>query len=83
MFGLRFRRHRHFEAPCLGLALTPDCRHAPGDHSFDHGGKRPESAYRGAMGCDWMTVQESRQAIPPAYTLYLGRLLLAALGGTP
>lgn len=77
MFGLRVQRHRYFEVPSLPLTLTPDCRHRPDDYSFDHGSKQPESVYRDAMGCDWMTVEESRQAIPPAYTEYLGRLLCA------
>lgn len=83
MFGLRVQRHRYFEAPSLPLALVPPCRHLPGDIPFDHGGARPESAYREAMGCGWMTVHDSRQAVPPAYTEYLGRRLLLALGGHP
>jgi DNA (cytosine-5)-methyltransferase 1 len=32
-----------------------------------------------AMGIDWMTREGIAQAIPPAYTEYIGRLLLAAL----
>jgi DNA (cytosine-5)-methyltransferase 1 len=34
---------------------------------------------RVAMGIDWMDWTEIREAIPPAYTEYLGRQLLAAL----
>jgi DNA (cytosine-5)-methyltransferase 1 len=34
---------------------------------------------KAAMGIDWMTRDEITQAIPPAYTEYIGRLLLAAL----
>jgi DNA (cytosine-5)-methyltransferase 1 len=79
MFGLRVQRHRYFEVPCLPLLLLPDCRHRRDDHSFDHGGKQPESVYRDALGCDWMTVQEARQTIPPAYTEFLGAALMERL----
>jgi DNA (cytosine-5)-methyltransferase 1 len=77
-FGLRIRRHRYFEAPALGLVLTPVCRHDATDYSHDHGGKQPESVYRDAMQCEWMTVQDAREAIPPAYTEWLGRRIIAA-----
>jgi DNA (cytosine-5)-methyltransferase 1 len=79
MFGLRVQRHRYFEAPSLPLTLTPDCRHRPDDYSFDHGGKQPESVYRDAMGCGWMTAHEARQAVPPAFTDFIGNLLLREL----
>lgn len=81
-FGLKVRRHRYFEVPSLSLlTVPPPCEHRPGDIPFDHGGTRPESEYRDAMGCEWMTVTESREAIPPAYTEWIGRRLLTKNGG--
>ena len=38
---------------------------------------RPSTGTR--IGCDWMTVQEAREAIPPAYTELIGHQLLAHL----
>jgi DNA (cytosine-5)-methyltransferase 1 len=35
-----------------------------------------ERAYADAMGCTWMTKEEARQAIPPAYTEYIGAQLM-------
>jgi DNA (cytosine-5)-methyltransferase 1 len=34
---------------------------------------------RAAMGIDWMTKHELNEALPPAYTEYLGRQLMAAV----
>ncbi len=76
-FGLPIRRHRYFETNWSGLVMSPPCQHHPDDYSFDHGGKQPESVYRDAMDCDWMTVVESREAIPPAYTEFIGAQLMA------
>lgn len=78
--GLRVRRHRGFETNWNGgLMLAHPCQHRPDDYSFDHGGKQDESVYRAAMGCEWMTVRESREAIPPAYTEHIGHYLLQHL----
>jgi len=41
------------------------------------------SEMREAMDCGWMTVAESQQAIPPAYTQWTGRRLMEALGFAP
>jgi hypothetical protein len=76
-FGLPFRRHRHLETNWSGATMNYGCQHQPADYSFDHGAKQPESVYRDAMGCEWMTVLESREAIPPAYTEFIGAQLLA------
>lgn len=78
-FGLRVRRHRYFELSWAWNLLMNGCHHRATDYSFDHGGKQPESVYRDAMGCEWMTVQESRQAIPPAYTELIGHQLIQQL----
>jgi len=74
--GLRVRRHRAFETNWSGIALAHPCQHRPDDFAFDHGAKQPESVYRDAMGCEWMTVVESRDAIPPAFTEFVGAQLL-------
>lgn len=70
MFGGEYRRHRLFE--CSFFAPPPRnlCKHARTDHAFDHYNER---AYADAIGCDFMTVRESRQAIPPIYTRWIGQ----------
>jgi DNA (cytosine-5)-methyltransferase 1 len=72
-FGLPVRRHRHFQAGnWSAYDLMPPCDHR-GLRPFAH---KDERAYADAMGCDWMTKTDARQAIPPAYTEYIGRLLM-------
>lgn len=78
-FGLRVRRHRYFEVPLLREIPKLSCNHKVTDMPFDHGYTYKESEYRDALGVWWMLVRESRQAIPPAYTEYLGRHLLSIL----
>jgi site-specific DNA-cytosine methylase len=82
-FGLPLRRHRWFEMSFPYSELVPPCQHRRGDYSHDHGGKQTEATYRAAMGCDWMTVGESRQAVPPAFCEWIGRQLLHALANAP
>jgi len=74
-FGLRVRRHRHFLTGLPIFALVAPCCH---DDSlpFMHKGER---AYADAMGCPWMTNREAREAIPPAYTEWIGAQLLEAV----
>lgn len=79
MFGLSVRRHRLFETS-FPISAPAACNHHPEDASFDHGSKQPESVYREAMGVPWMTVAESRQAIPPAFTRFIGEQLLNQKG---
>lgn len=92
MFGLGWgrrilRRHRWFEAG--GWALAPwtlACRHdAPAVGVFGHsrgdvrwgGGSAKDQAV--SMGIDWMRHEELTQAIPPAYTEWIGTRLLEQL----
>ncbi len=76
MFGLPIRRHRWFETS-HALRMTPRaCNHQPGDKPFIH---KQERAYADAMGCEWMTNREAREAIPPAYTEYIGGWLIGVL----
>jgi DNA (cytosine-5)-methyltransferase 1 len=91
------RRHRLFEssAPLEGLKCFHNARQdrrTIGVYGGGHGeskrgkeqGQRNYSAFeqRVAMGIDWMTVDELSQAIPPDYTEYIGKQLLASLRAT-
>ncbi len=76
MFGLPIRRHRHFETSWNGWTMTGPCQHRASDLAFEH---KQERAYADAMGCAWMTAREAREAIPPAYTEYIGQALLDQL----
>jgi DNA (cytosine-5)-methyltransferase 1 len=51
---------------------------------YGGGGSRGSLAlWSDAMGIDWMQQAELGQAIPPAYTEYIGRQLLQAIGAAP
>lgn len=94
MFGLGVKRHRHFEAPRLFGLHPQSCDHSQpitGVYGHCHGkggawrkGSRPmlcssKAVWAREMGIDWMTAAELTQAIPPAYTEFIGRQLLAVL----
>lgn len=79
MFGLSVPRHRIFESNIPMPLLTPPCRH---QDLYDpwHGGEQARGEREKlaeAMGIDWpMTRPEVREAIPPAYTEFIGRQLI-------
>jgi DNA (cytosine-5)-methyltransferase 1 len=92
MFGLgHLRRERWFETSWQGFAMNLSHNHTlPAISVVGHGtptwvraklGRNPTIAeYRACMGgIDWMNRDELSQAIPPAYTEYIGAALLEHL----
>ena len=90
MFGLRTMRPRLFE--CRGfdvpfvLAPPAAARHAkmgrpprPGEYVHVVGHMSNVPYCREAMGIDWMVQGELAEAIPPAYTEWIGRYLMEAI----
>jgi DNA (cytosine-5)-methyltransferase 1 len=89
MFGLGVWRHRIFEStfeieqPICRHELIPEPLDVTGtggpcNHRKTKGGglhRKPKSMAQAsaAMGIDWMTRRELTQAIPPAYSEYIGR----------
>ncbi|WP_433057072.1 hypothetical protein [Dactylosporangium sp. CS-033363] len=87
--GLAVYRHRLFEtssaigqpqhplhaAPLRKMGRPPQ----PGDFMHVVGNFSGVAHARRAMGIDWMVRDELREAIPPAYTTWLGQQLLAAM----
>lgn len=93
MFGLGVIRHRHFELSGFDIAQPEHVEHrgrvAGWRHGVyyegpyfavygDGGGKGTLDQWREAMGTPWMqTRHEIAESIPPAYTEFIGRQLLA------
>lgn len=91
MFGLDVRRHRLFEANFA--MLQPQCRHELQTPRFPPATNRenlrktvevgvwriPLEVQSKAMGIDWLPVPKLSQAIPPAYSEWLGRRAMAVL----
>jgi DNA (cytosine-5)-methyltransferase 1 len=50
---------------------------------YGNGGDKRADLWPTAMGIEWMTRQELTQAIPPAYTEWIGRQLFAAIERIP
>lgn len=86
----QLRRHRKFASSHL-LMLPGPCRHQGqpvGVYGTGGGDRSAGRAYKGdlaeslqAMGIDWMDRRGISQAIPPAYTQWLGDQLLTQLRG--
>jgi len=86
MFGLRFFKHRLFESNLFMLAPKHQ-KHtgkvgdgyyvSPIGNTYKKIGLVED--WRDAMQIDWMTVKELSQAIPPAYTEYIGKYLMQHL----
>jgi DNA (cytosine-5)-methyltransferase 1 len=86
MFGLRVIRHRLFETnylifspphwPHRGTVLGGQYVTVSGHGAGEHGSTR---AWPSAMGISWMKRQELAQAIPPAYTQWIGGQLRRAI----
>lgn len=91
MFGLGVIRHRLFESDMLTVPAHPEHRRSVGDgyetvaghpggsSSRDGWKSGGVNAWRAALGIGWMTSRELAEAIPPAYTEYVGRQLMAHL----
>ncbi len=90
--GLDVRRHRLFESN-LTLWSTP-CVHGWQEPRFPSATNRKPNSRKtvqvgswntrrevqnAAMGIDWMTLEELSEAIPPAYTQFIGEQLLEHL----
>jgi DNA (cytosine-5)-methyltransferase 1 len=83
MFNLRIIRHRYFEIPTLPLLLLPPCNHVDVYDPY-HGEGRTADKFRDAMDIDWIPLGGGRHkegtldnAIPPAYTKFIGEQLLS------
>ena len=94
MFGLRVVRHRYFECSPPVLLAPATCNHWLPVVKL---GRRPDrekqfAAVTGhfsdveyakrAMGIDWMTQVELSQAVPPAFTEWIGRQIVEVETGT-
>jgi len=89
MFGLQTFRHRYFEVyPFISL-LTPPCRHDFKPLLVTTAGAnsraiREKGNYKSvknaplAYGIDWMIADELKEAIPPAFTEFLGSQIMQA-----
>jgi DNA (cytosine-5)-methyltransferase 1 len=93
--GLPLRRHRLFESnialmgvPCAHGQFTeprywtgwrPNGEHRLSTVVQVYGNAGGRSEWPAAMGIDWMTSAEMIEAVPPAYTEFIGQQILAVL----
>ncbi len=96
MFGLPTRRHRLFESNvdlswppfsccCRGEAAKGNLFNLHNSvqrrlYLARQGFARSADALRDSLGVPWMNMDEAQEAIPPAYTEWVGRQLMVALG---
>lgn len=84
MFGLRCYRHRYFEIYPSLFFLVPPCDHSlppllvttAGQDSINAGNRKTVKNAPQAYGIDWMDAKGLCEAIPPAYTEFIGRKLM-------
>lgn len=89
MFGLRVRRHRLFQCSFEASSPVPCDHRLPAFNHYNQAGRDriyaefgrqdPDPLWNAEMGVPWMNKYEGREAIPPAYTEYLGRQFLDQL----
>ena len=88
MFGLKIWRHRYFEIEPRLAWLTPPCQHNGFIPVLITGTTKrkgfprkdpPADVRRKAMEVPWMTITDMDQAIPPAYTEWIGWQLVKVL----
>jgi DNA (cytosine-5)-methyltransferase 1 len=89
--GEWLQRHRNFEPSWF--AFAPMCAHPPGRRAvtitgqaylsetreYSHSRQTTYAIAQRLMGIDWMTRDELKDAIPPAYTEWIGSQLLRAI----
>lgn len=95
MFGLRSYRHRHFECS-FAIEQPAHPKHTVrvnrrGENRREHWARGGFITITGdvgtycgpeAMGIDWMTGNEMSEAIPPAYSEFIGRVALEFVNAT-
>jgi len=89
MFGLGVKRHRWFEASwslrpfpptsCACRGMEPIDVTGTGGRGGRHRKPRSMAEAAGAMGIDWMTRAEIGEAVPPAFTEFIGLQLMRVI----